>query len=204
MSDNLEDKKPVYKKWWFWAIIILGVIIVCLIGIVILSAIGFNNLSNEKEQQLIRLKDENNKIQSQFSDLTERITNLQKDEEQKKINEKISELKEEQKNLEEEVKDKKSEKTSLEKDLKKLNGDIITAKGKAKSYPAGQLVAGEDFEVGRYKIYGGNSNFVVRSEWGDLEVNIILGDWGVDEYIYKFSKGDEIEARSSFKMQPIE
>ena len=85
-----------------------------------------------------------------------------------------------------------------------MNEDVITAKGKAKTYTAGQLVAGEDFEVGRYKIYGGNSNFIVYSRWGDLEVNTILGDWGVEEYVYTFNEGDEVEAHSSFKMQPIE
>ena len=48
------------------------------------------------------------------------------------------------------------------------------------------------------------SNFIVYSRWGDLEVNTILGDWGVEEYVYTFNEGDEVEAHSSFKMQPIE
>lgn len=192
------------KKWWFWTIVALGIITVALIGIIILSTMGFNNMIDEKEQQLASLKDENNKIQITYRELTDKIAVLQKDEEQEKINSKIEELKNEQKELETEISDKKSEKTSLEKDLEKLNGDIVTARGKAKSYPAGQLVAGKDFETGRYKIYGGSSNFVVYSLLGELEVNIILGDWGVEEYVYTFNEGDEIEARSSFKMQPIE
>ena len=192
------------KKWWFWTIVALGTITVVLIGIIILSTMGFNNMIDEKEQQLASLKDENNKIQITYRELTDKISELQKEEEQKKINNKIQELKDEQKELETEISDKKSEKTSLEKDLEKLNRDIITAKGKAKSYPAGQLVAGKDFEAGRYKIYGGSSNFVVYSLFGELEVNIILGDWGVEEYVYTFKEGDEIEAGSSFKMQPIE
>lgn len=192
------------KKWWFWTIVLLAFLVAFLIGIIILSGIGFNNKIAEKEQQLINLKDENNSIQEQFMGLSEKISTLQKDEEQEKINNKIQELKSEQEELEEDIKDKKSEKSSLEKELDKLNGDIVTAKGKAKTYPAGQLVAGEDFEVGRYKIYGGSSNFVVYSRFGDLEVNTILGDWGVDEYVYTFNEGDEVEAHSSFKMQPIE
>lgn len=192
------------KKWWFWTIILLAFLVVFLIGIIILSGIGFNNKIAEKEQQLINLKDENNSIQEQFMGLSEKISTLQKDEEQEKINNKIQELKSEQEELEEDIKDKKSEKSSLEKELDKLNGDIVTAKGKAKTYPAGQLVAGEDFEVGRYKIYGGSSNFIVYSRYGDLEVNTILGDWGVEEYVYTFNNGDEIEAHSSFKMQPIQ
>lgn len=192
------------KKWWFWTIIVLSLVVVLLIGIVVLSSIGFNNLSDEKEQQLISLKEENNEIQKQYKSLTDQISELQKDEEQKTINDKIQKLKEEQKDLEEDISDKKTEKTSLEKELKKLNGDITISKGKARSYPAGQLVAGEDFDTGRYKIYGGSSNFIVYSRFGDLEVNTILGDWGVKEYVYTFNVGDEIEAHSSFKMQPIE
>lgn len=192
------------KKRWFWTIILLAFLVIFLIGIVVLSGIGFNNMIAEKEQQVIDLKNENNSIQEQFRGLSEKISILQKDEEQEKINRKIEELKNEQEKLENDIKNKESEKSSLEKELKKLNGDIITAKGKAKSYPAGQLIAGEDFEVGRYKIYGGSSNFIVYSRFGDLEVNTILGDWGVDEYVYTFNEGDEVEAHSSFKMQPIE
>ena len=192
------------KKWWFWTIILLAFLVAFLIGIIILSRIGFNNKIAEQEQQLVNLKNENNSIQEQFMDLSKKISTLQKDEEQEKIKNKIEELKSEQKELEENIKDKKSEKSSLEKEIDELNGDVITAKGKAKTYPAGQLVAGEDFEVGRYKIYGGSSNFIVYSCYGDLEVNTILGDWGVEEYVYTFNNGDEIEAHSSFKMQPIQ
>ena len=192
------------KKWWFWTIIGLVIFSVFLIAVIIITNINANSKIQEAEQIALNLKDENNSIQEQFMGLSEKISTLQKDEEQKKINNKIQELKSEQEELEGDIKDKKSEKSSLEKELKKLNGDIITAKGKAKSYPAGQLIAGEDFEVGRYKIYGGSSNFVVYSRFGDLEVNTILGDWGVDEYVYTFKEGDEVEAHSSFKMQPIE
>ena len=139
-----------------------------------------------------------------IADYFEPNTYPKENKEQEKINSKIEELKNEQEELENDIKNKESEKTSLEKEIDKLNGDVITAKGKVKTYPAGQLTAGEDFEVGRYKIYGGSSNFVVYSRFGDLEVNTILGDWGVDEYVYTFNEGDKVEAHSSFKMQPIE
>lgn len=139
------------KKWWFWTIVALGIIAVVLIGVIILSTMGFNSMIDEKEQQLVSLKDENNKIQTTYRELTDKISELQKEEEQEEINNKIQDLKDEQKELETEISDKKSEKTSLEKDLEKLNGDIITATGKAKSYPAGQLVAGKDFEAYYYK-----------------------------------------------------
>ena len=192
------------KKWWLWTIIGLGILLIVLIVVLISTNVSSSLKIQKAEESALNLKNENNKVQKQFKELTDKIAVLQKDEEQEKINSKIEELKNEQKELETEISDKKSEKTSLEKDLEKLNGDIITARGKAKSYPAGQLVAGKDFETGRYKIYGGSSNFVVYSLLGELEVNIILGDWGVEEYVYTFNEGDEIEAGSSFKMQPIE
>lgn len=192
------------KKWWLWTIIGLGILLIVLIVVLISTNVSSSLKIQKAEESALNLKNENNKVQKQFKELTDKIAVLQKDEEQEKINSKIEELKNEQKELETEISDKKSEKTSLEKDLERLNGDIITARGKAKSYPAGQLVAGKDFETGRYKIYGGSSNFVVYSLLGELEVNIILGDWGVEEYVYTFNEGDEIEAGSSFKMQPIE
>lgn len=192
------------KKWWFWTIIGLVIFSVFLIAVIIITNINANSKIQEAEQIALNLKDENNKIQEQFKELTDKISTLQKDEEQQKINDKIQDLKENQEELEEDINSKKSEKISLEKEIERLNEDVITAKGKAKTYPAGQLVAGEDFEVGRYKIYEGNSNFIVYSRWGDLEVNTILGDWGVEEYVYTFNEGDEVEAHSSFKMQPIE
>lgn len=192
------------KKWWFWTIVGLIIFSAILIIAIVFININANNKLEVEEAISLSLKEENNKIQKEFLEMNNKISDLQRDEEKKKINDEIEKLKKEQKELQEELQDKKSEKSSLEKELKKLNGDILIAKGKAKSYPAGQLVAGEDFDTGRYKIYGGSSNFVVYSRFGDLEVNTILGDWGVEEYIYTFNEGDEIEAQSSFKMQPIE
>ena len=192
------------KKWWFWTIIGLIIFSVILIIAIVFVNINADNKLKAEEQTSLSLKEENNKIQKEFLEMNNKISELQRDEEQKKISEEIDKLKDEQKSLEEDIKDKESEKSSLEKELKKLNGEVLTAKGKAKSYPAGQLVAGEDFDVGRYKIYGGSSNFVVYSRFGELEVNTILGDWGVEEYVYTFKEGDEIEAQSSFKLQPIE
>ena len=64
------------KKWWFWTIILLAFLVAFLIGIIILSRIGFNNKIAEKEQQLINLKDENNSIQEQFMGLSEKISTL--------------------------------------------------------------------------------------------------------------------------------
>lgn len=40
MSDNLEEKKPVYKKWWFWVIVI-----------VLILGIGSNLIQNNTQQE---------------------------------------------------------------------------------------------------------------------------------------------------------
>lgn len=192
--------KDILKKWWFWTIIVLIAIVVILIMFILLNAIKVKELEGSKN--LIR--EENNKIQKQFKELTDRISELQKEEEQEKINNKIEQLKQEQEQLEKNISDKNAEKQNLEKELDKLNGDIIVAKGETRSYPAGQLVAGKDFDVGRYKIFGGNANFIVYSRYGELRVNTILGEYGVEEYVYTFENGDEVDAHSAFQMQPIE
>ena len=88
--------KDILKKWWFWTIIVLIAIVVILIMFILLNAIKVKELEGSKN--LIR--EENNKIQKQFKELTDRISELQKEEEQEKINNKIEELKKEQEQLE--------------------------------------------------------------------------------------------------------
>lgn len=192
--------KDIFKKWWFWTIIVLIVIVVILIMFILLNAIKVKELEGSKNL----IQEENNKIQKQFKELTDRISELQKEEEQEEINNKIEQLKKEQEQLEKSIADKNNEKQNLEKELDKLNGDILVAKGETRSYPAGKLVAGKDFDTGRYKIFGGNANFIVYSRYGELRVNTILGEYGVEEYVYTFENGDEVDAHSAFQMQPIE
>ena len=100
---------------------------------------------------------------------------------------------------------------SLQSQVDELNGQIAALKegivklsGEPVKYPAGYLYAGKDFAVGRYKIYGGSSNFGVWNAAGRLRVNEILGRNGVEEYIYTFAEGDEVQAGSSFMMVPVE
>lgn len=97
-------------------------------------------------------------------------------------------------------------KETLNLEIEQLNGEVVKLKGEPKTYPAGHLEAGTDIPIGKYKIYDGNSNFVVYSSTGKLKVNIILGtgNYNVKEYIYTFENGDKIEASSSFKLVEVE
>lgn len=109
------------------------------------------------------------------------------------------------KGLEKQKTDLETKVSQLEEKIKELKADAIKIIGQEKKYPAGYLFVGKDFAPGRYKVFGGSSNFFVYDASGRLRVNIILGtSYGVNEYIYTFADGDEVEANSSFKLVPIE
>ena len=118
----------------------------------------------------------------------------------------LKDIQTKQSELKTEVSSLENKKQSLNTEIQQLNGEVTKIKGEPKTYPAGQLTAGTDVPIGRYKIYGGSSNFVVYSSSGSLEVNVILGSgaYNVNEYIYTFKTGDIIKANSSFKLVSIE
>lgn len=118
----------------------------------------------------------------------------------------LKDIQTKQSELKKEVSSLENKKQSLNTEIQQLNGEVTKIKGEPKTYPAGQLTAGADVPIGRYKIYGGSSNFVVYSSSGSLEVNVILGSgaYNVNEYIYTFKTGDIIKANSSFKLVSIE
>lgn len=145
-------------------------------------------------------------LENKLNESLKEIEKLSQTEKQKEIQEKINSLQKESDNLSTKISELENEKKALETNIQNLKGDIIKVKSSPKNYPAGYLKAGTDFDVGRYKIYNGNSNFIVYSSTGSLRVNIILGEsygFGVNEYIYTFSYGDEIQASSSFTMVPV-
>lgn len=106
----------------------------------------------------------------------------------------------------EDIKSKlQSEISQLETKIKNLKSDVIKITGKEKKYPAGYFTVGVDIPPGRYKIFGGSSNFVVHNAGGRLRVNIILGkSYGVKEYIYTFEEEDQVQAESTFKLVPVQ
>lgn len=118
---------------------------------------------------------------------------------------KLKELQTKESELNSEISSLKNKKQTLNTEIEQLSGEVVKLKGEPKTYPAGHLIAGTDVPTGKYKIYGGSSNFVVYSSIGKLQVNIILGGrYGVNEYIYTFNTGDKIEANSSFKLVAVE
>ena len=87
---------------------------------------------------------------------------------------KLKEIQNKQSELSSEVSSLENKKQTLNTEIQQLNSDVTKIKGEPKKYPAGQLTAGTDIPTGKYKIYGGNSNFIVYSSSGKLEVNIVL------------------------------
>lgn len=154
-----------------------------IIGMILLTT-GCSNISKEKYDEL-ELK-YNNAIKK------DEVDNLSRD---------INLLKLNKKSLENDI-------SVLQSEKKQLSEEVIKIKGTPKTYPAGYLIVGEDIVVGKYKIYGGKSNFFVHDKYGNLKVNIILGNeyssLGVQEYIYNFKDGDEVQAESSFNLVSIE
>lgn len=172
--------------------------------------------TNDLKSKYERLKSEKDKIQADYDEILSNfedwktLTDNEKAAriEMSKHNDEIAKLKSDAKIKQNEIAELEADIEKLKSDIEKYEGELIKAKGSPISLPAGYLTAGTDFDVGRYKVYGGSSNFVVYDSRGDLRVNIILSPYddgfGVTEYIYKFSLGDTVEARSAFKMVPVE
>lgn len=191
----MEKKKFLFKRQYSIIEKTLAIIIIMLIAIII-------EIVNEKSVANEKLEEQNTKViglEQKVKSSEEQILKLGQNDKQKEIKQTVDNLKKEQESLE-------TQKKQLETEINTLKDDIIKLKGEPKTYPAGHLTAGTDIPIGKYKIYGGKSNFVVYSSSGSLKVNIILGSgsFAVSEYIYTFSTGDRIQANSSFKLVSIE
>lgn len=172
-----------------------------LLTLLIVVIIFYNVVKEEKNQltdEITNIKEENSELSEKVDSYYNQIKILGKNEKQQELNEQIQELETKQEEL-------SIQKTELESQIQTLSEEVAKAKGEPKNYSAGHLTAGIDVPTGKYKIYGGSSNFVVYSAYGSLKVNIILGgSYGVSEYIYTFEEGDKIEANSAFKLVAVE
>lgn len=184
-------------------IIIISIISILFIMIVISTILVFK--TKKQYSDIVKTKEE---LEIKVQDYSKENSELKQEDSKNKIKEEIDSLLKSKSSIQKQIDDLKAEinnlnndKKSVQTEIESLKGEVIKIKGEPKSYPAGYLTAGTDFDVGRYKIYDGSSNFVVYSSLGELRVNTILGGRnGVNEYIYKFSIGDKVEADSSFKM----
>ena len=190
-------KKKLLKNTFFlcWILTVCIAIILCTM-IFIIKLNANNEINNLKakitdSESMIATKNGN------ILELSSKVSELSQTDKQAEIQKNI-------KTLETEVDNLTSQKSQLESEIESLKADVITINGEPKTYPAGQLTAGIDVPIGKFKIYGGSSNFIVRSSNGSLRVNTILGgNYGVEEYIYTFRSGDKIDAHSSFKLLEV-
>lgn len=198
---QINWKELIKEKYLAIEIILLVIIAICVIIICIITKNNENMTADYKslENRYNQTTKDLNKVKEETKNKEEEISELKQEEKIKEIENKIN-------GLNTEVMSLQTQKDSLNTEIATLKEETIKLKGEPKTYPAGQLVAGTDVPVGKYKIFGGNSNFVVYSAYGDLKVNIILGNgsFNVNEYIYTFQEGDKIEARSSFKLVSVE
>lgn len=190
------------NKKWMIAVIILVVIIIVMAVVLIINTSKISILSEEVEvqkQSYEAVKKEKTEIVNNYNNLLKENEELKQTSKQKEINDKITALQTQQTSLEKQVSDKNAE-------LENLKSDIIKAKQEPKTYPAGMYTVGQNMPSGRYKVYGGSSNFTVYSASGSLKVNTILGDdkYSTPEYICNFNTGDVVNARSSFKIVEVE
>lgn len=208
-NESLKALKTILKEKYAVIESVLGVFCFILIIISILvdnDKMDLENKYNEINSKYVNTDKELQETKTKLADANQKISQNQSEIEELKQIDKQEEISNNITTLESKVTELTNQKASLETQVSELNSEVIKLKGEPKTYPAGQLVAGTDVPTGKYKIYGGNSNFVVYSASGSLQVNIVLGTnaYSVSEYIYTFKTGDKIEARSSFKLVEVE
>ena len=203
---NVEEEKKKVKATKKSRSSKFIIIILLLIIVIVALTVGLVFVFMQNNEKISDLEVDNSKYKSEVAEKNEKIEELEGKVKELSQEDKITELENKKKNLESKIGSLESDKSKLEGEIESLKADVIKVKGEPKTYPAGQLVAGTDVPTGKYKISGGNSNFIVHSSSGTLKVNTILGggDWGVEEYIYKFEYGDKIDAHSSFTLQEVE
>lgn len=202
-ADNMSKEK-VIKVIKEKSILIESFLIIFIFISIIISV----SIYNSKEE----LQAEYNNLNSKYTETEKKLEESNLD--LKKVKKEVEDLKQEDKQneisknikaLETKETELTTQKQELEQQISSLQADVVKIKGEPKTYPAGQLTAGTDVPVGKYKIYGGSSNFAVYSASGSLQVNIILGSgsYSVEEYIYTFKTGDKIKANSAFKLVEV-
>lgn len=194
-----KRKANKYKKMVFIEFAFIIIFVVFLIFIFVNN----NNKVNELEEQNIKLEQDCEYYKEKYNDINVKYKAILNSENYKVF----LEIEDKQvliSSMEQEISNTETEIQMLNAKIAELEGKYEQKLSEPISFSAGQYECGVHFEPGRYRIYGGSSNFFVNN---GLDLNIILGNdpsWGqVPEYIYNFKRGDEVESRSPFKMQLI-
>lgn len=233
MVEKIKSKlftKEIFKSIWFWGILIFLLVTGAAYGSG--KANANITLNNEKanletvaatiEKQKSELQEELNLLESSIEDkedelrsVEKEIVSMQKDiDDAKEIMDKKDSLEDKISSFESRI---KSEQTKLDDltaeveakqtELEKLE-TVITSKGEEPiKLSPGQYIVGTDFPAGRYiaKPNGGNGNFVVYSDTGDLEVNTILGtSYGETSYTFFTFDGYYLENDAPVILEAVE
>ena len=194
------------------SIIIAAFIVLC-ISCIISFGIGRNAQIDKQElQQSLKQSEELNKLQSQIDDAKNELNS------QKSLLEEVNQFKSQKEEklselskLDNDIATKSATSSSLDAEISdktaELDGlkNLIQKTGEApKVLGAGDYTVGTDIPAGRY-IVTGDSNFVVRSSYGSLKVNTILGGgkYGEESYTCTLEIGDTLELASKDTFTPV-
>ncbi|PLR95901.1 hypothetical protein [Bacillus sp. T33-2] len=223
--DKVEVKSK-FKSKGFWLTVVAALVFgIIFYSIGVSSAkvtleekkVDYNQLVKAiegKEGSLASIKED---IRQAESDLTAVQGEIKEQEsayaEAKKVIENRSALEAEVAKIQSDLGAKQTEIQNLENTIESKKGELAGIEGQIrekkeapKQLPAGHFVVGRDIAEGRYKVVpvGEGSNFVVYSAGGELKVNTILGSWGVKEYVFFASEGDEIQSEAPTRFVPVE
>jgi len=219
MGEQEKKKTGRFKSKLFWAKV-AGVIVV----LSMFYGFGSSGAAVELEDGKASLEELQAKIEEKESKIKEVEKELEKvnskfDDRKSELNEALSVLENKEsieseiKKLEKKVSNKQSEIKSLSKEvdtkldkISSLNGQIVEAKGKPITLPAGHFTVGKDIPSSRYMVTPNQrgGNFFVN---GGMKVNIMLGkDTSMyqNKYIFYADKGDTIELTLSATFTPVE
>ncbi len=207
--DQQEDAVVLPKN----RLILAGVIAVG-IGVILMIIGGMIGYYNRIEHEVLQeAKDTDQQVQQARGELETLQGELEENQatmdELNAYKTNKTSLQQELKDLQQDVDDRKMELSDLDgqirskqEELDLLTADVNEAIGQPITLPAGDYVVGEHLPEGRYRVTG-SSNFVARSPGGNLKINIILGNYGVSEYVTTLTNGMTLECRGRDTFTPV-
>lgn len=154
---------------------------------------------SDKEKELKKVKSELKETNTKLEDNKEELEELKKLRDNRgKIKDELGESRTTLNDIKTQIKDAESELASLTGEIEKTGDEPI-------ELGAGKYTFGDDVPTGRYEVFpqGRGSNFVVFDEFGELDVNQILGDGGVPSYVFEVYDGATVETEAPVKLVPV-